>query len=58
MTYLIKFPLPPILKDEGGGMKDERKQSVLHPSSFISHPFKKGVINPLSTRVYRVVGKD
>jgi hypothetical protein len=35
-------------------MKDERKQSVLHPSSFISHPFKKGVINPLSTMVYKL----
>jgi len=58
MTYLIKFPLPPILKDEGGRMKDERKQFVLHPLSFIPHPFKTGVINPLSTMVYRLVGKD
>jgi hypothetical protein len=29
MTYLIKSPLPPILKDEGGRMRDERKHFIL-----------------------------
>src|SRR5438874_829349 len=26
------------MRDEGGGMRDERRSTLLHPSSFIPHP--------------------